>query len=226
MVKIGRCTLSAGTPRIVSVVDEIVPVDNLLQLKGIADLLEMRIDCYRQPIGKIVEYVGEVRRKTLFPMIGTVRENEYTRNNRPEIFKAIMPFVDCIDIELGASINDEVLACASGKTIIVSEHDFEKTPDDSSLGLIVDRAINQGGHIVKIATMARSREDVVRLMQFVRSRKEPMVVFAMGRIGTISRLIAPLFGSLFTYGYIIRPVAPGQLSVKELYYEIKKYFPE
>ncbi|MBN1576999.1 MAG: type I 3-dehydroquinate dehydratase [Chitinispirillaceae bacterium] len=224
MVKIGQCTLGT-TPRIVAVVDEFIPVEKLLQLKGSADLLEMRVDCYRQPIDRIVEYLGGIRAKAGFSMIGTVRENDYTKADRCAIFRAIMPFVDCIDIELGAPISDEVLAAASGKTVIVSEHDFTATPDEAALRSMVDRAKRQGADIVKIATMANSREDVVRLLQFTHSCPEPLVAIGMGPLGALSRVIAPLFGSLFTYGYLTKPVAPGQLSAAELAVEMGRYFP-
>ncbi|MBN1307262.1 MAG: type I 3-dehydroquinate dehydratase [Chitinispirillaceae bacterium] len=224
MIKIGQCILGA-VPRIAAIVDEFIPVEKLLALKGVADLLEMRVDCYRQPIDRVVEYIGGVRAEAGFPMIGTVRENDYTRTDRSAIFRAIMPFVDCIDIELGSPISDEVLAAASGKTVIVSEHDFIATPDDAALRSMVQRAKRQGSDIVKIATMANSREDVVRLLQFTRSCPEPMVAIGMGPLGALSRVIAPLFGSLFTYGYLTKPVAPGQLSVPELADETRKYFP-
>ena len=224
MVKIGQCTLGS-TPRIAAIVDEFIQVEKLLPLKSRVDLLEMRIDCYQQPIDRVVAYLDEVRTKTAFPMIGTVRENDYTKADRPTIFKAIMPFVDGIDIELGTPINDEVIAHAAGKTVIVSEHDFEATPNEAGLGSMVERALKQGAHIVKIATMANSRDDVVRLLQFIHSRQEPMVAIAMGTLGALSRVIAPLFGSLYTYGYLTKPVAPGQLSVAELVEETRKYFP-
>ncbi|CAG0981854.1 partial 3-dehydroquinate dehydratase, partial [Methanosarcinales archaeon] len=39
---------------------------------------------------------------------------------------------------------------------------------------------------------------------------------AMGEIGKHSRVMAPLYGSVMTYGYVDIPVAPGQLRVDEL----------
>jgi 3-dehydroquinate dehydratase-1 len=202
-----------------------IPVGELLKLKGMVDLLEMRIDCYCQPISRVVEYLESVRTGAAFPMIGTVRENEFTKNNRLEIFRAILPFVDCIDVELGTPISDEVLSCADGKTLIISEHDFAVTPDIAVLHSMVERAKRQGADIVKIATMANSSEDVVRLLEFTHSCHDPLVTIGMGAIGTVSRVIAPLFGSLFTYGYLTKPVAPGQLSAIELSNEIRKYYP-
>lgn len=224
MVKIGKCELGTK-PAVVAIVDDFLTVNSLLSLKGEADLLEMRVDCFKKPVGEIAGYCDEVRSKVGLPMIGTVRENEYTEKDRPEIFRAILPFVDCIDVELGTPISGEVLSHARGKTVIISEHDFETTPDEGGLKSMVDGALAQGADIVKIATMANSRADVVRLLQFTHSCTTPLVSIAMGPLGTVSRVISPLFGSLFTYGYLTRPVAPGQLSAKELVKAVRAYFP-
>ena len=225
MLSIGNCTLGE-TPRIVAVVDDVIPVEKLIPLVARADLLEMRIDCWQTSIEKTAEYLETVRFAVKKPMIGTIRENDFTHEIRVELFKASIPLLDSIDIELGSPISVEVTAAATGKVIIVSEHDFVATPDLEELSSMVERACAQGADIVKLATMANCREDVVRLLEFTRSCTVPVVAFAMGPIGKVSRVISLLFGTLFTYGYITKPVAPGQLSVVELAEEIGKYFPE
>jgi 3-dehydroquinate dehydratase-1 len=154
-------------------------------------------------------------------LIGTVRENERTRNSRLDIYKRIIPLVDCIDIELGADLSAEVLAAAQGKVILVSEHDFEKTPDGTALQSIVDHAVRQGAHIVKLVTMAMSESDAWRLLHFAKASPVPIVAFAMGEEGRESRVKACDYGSLFTYGYITKAVAPGQLSAEELVKAVK-----
>ncbi len=185
----------------------------------------MRVDCYRQPIERVVHYLSEVREGTGLPMIGTVRENDFTHGQRLDIFTGIMPLVDAVDIELGAEISGKVTELAREKAIIVSEHDFTRTPGTATLRSMVERAADQGADIVKIATMANEREDVVRLLQFTHSCTMPVVSIAMGPLGSVSRVIAPLFGSLFTYGYISKPVAPGQLPLARLAEEVKTFFP-
>lgn len=225
MQSIGNCSLG-GQPRIVAVVDEIIPAEKLAPLVARADILEMRIDCWQRSAETATTYLGKIRSALGMPMIGTIRENDYTRDIRIGLFNACIPLVDSIDIELGTPISAAVTAAAQGKTVIVSEHDFETTPSEKELTSMVERARAQGADIVKIATMAGSREDVVRLLEFTRTCRTPVVAFAMGPIGKISRVIAPLFGTLFTYGYITKPVAPGQLPVEELANEIDRYFPE
>lgn len=224
MVSIGNCTLGT-VPRIAAIIDEFIPISALLPLINQVDLFEMRIDCYNESLDSIVSYLEKVRKEIGLPMLGTVRENDRTITDRVGIFKAIMPFVDSIDIELGAPLSDDIRKLAAGKTILISEHDFSKTPDTAGLQDMVDRAKKQGADIVKIAAMANSREDVIRLLEFNRTCNDPLITIAMGALGTVSRVIAPLFGSLFTYGYLTKPVAPGQLSAAKLVEEFHTFFP-
>lgn len=225
MTKIGNFELGIK-PGIVAIIDEMISVEEITALKGKGiDLIELRIDCFDAPLEETVSYVKKIRSSIDIPSIGTVRETDFNKNNRLEFFQAIAPFVDCVDIELGTPISKEILACSKGKTILVSEHDFEKTPSIDALQSMVDRALLQGADIIKIAVMARSIADVTRLLRFTEDCKVPLVTIAMGPLGSVSRVIAPLFGSLFTYGFIHRPVAPGQLSVEKLIEERTLYFP-
>jgi len=223
MIKIGSLELGK-IPRVAAVVDSIIPMQDLVDLKrkGV-DLLEIRVDLIDKPLDCIVQCLGDLKKAVSLPVIGTVRENERTVKNRTAVFEAILPYVDCIDIELGAPIAAQVQAQAktAGITIIVSEHDFDKTPDNKALQSIVDRALSQGADIIKVVTTANSEDDAWRLLRFAKSCKAPIIAFAMGEAGAFSRVKACEYGSLFTYGYITRPVAPGQLSAEELIKQIK-----
>lgn len=225
MLKIGNFDLGTK-PGIVAIIDEMIDVEEVKSLKeqGV-DMLEMRIDCYTSSLDNIVSYLKDVRAEVNLPAIGTIRETHANRENRLELFAAAAPYVDCVDIELGSPVSDQIRSFYSGKVILISEHDFEKTPSMDELNSMVNRACNQGADIVKIAVMANDQEDVRRLLRFTEECKVPLVTIAMGPYGTVSRVIAPLFGSLFTYGYINKPVAPGQLSVSKLLEEIPLYFP-
>jgi 3-dehydroquinate dehydratase I len=226
MVSIGDCSLGKA-PKVVAIVDGFFPIEKIMEIMAYgANLLEMRIDCLTPPVESIVHYLDSLGKVVSLPKIGTVRENEWTAKNRVAIFKEILPYVDCIDLELGTPISAEVQNIAQGKTIIISEHDYEKTPDNAALNDIVKRSIDQGADIVKIATMATTLDDVRRLMWFTEQCNKPIVSIAMGPLGTVSRVIAPLFGSLFTYGYVEKPVAPGQLSAMKIIDKIKLFFPQ
>jgi 3-dehydroquinate dehydratase-1 len=211
-------------PRVVAVVDSVVPLADLIRLKreGV-DLLEIRVDLIDTSLDCLLKYLGEIGEQVGLSLIGTVRENAKTTPDRLRIFQTILPFIQGVDIELRCAILPEVVAEAHrlGKTVIVSEHDFEKTPSDATLQSIVNRAKAAGADLVKIVTMARNEDDAWRLLRFVRSCRFPIAAFAMGERGAFSRLLACENGSLFTYGYISKPVAPGQFSAVELVRKIK-----
>jgi 3-dehydroquinate dehydratase-1 len=224
-VQIGSLALG-GVPRVAAIIDEIVPLQTVLKIieRG-ADLLEIRIDRFSAPFSEIVTYTKRLRKGVKVPLIGTIREKRGNKSKRRAMFQEIIPLIDCVDIEIDAAICEEVVTMAKGKAVIISEHDFEKTPTQSQLGAIVRRAVEKGADIVKIATQANSAEDVTRLLRFTKDRKEPMVTIAMGEAGTISRFIAPLFGSLFTYGFTNRAVAPGQISLERLVDGMRMLYP-
>jgi 3-dehydroquinate dehydratase-1 len=212
-------------PRVIAVVDTLVPLAVLLDLRrdGV-DCLEIRVDLISAGPDALVHYLSDINARVGMPLIGTVREGAAPTPDRLRLFDAIMPFVNGIDIELGCAILPDVVnrAHALGKTVIVSEHDFEKTPVNAALQSIVERSVAGGADIVKIAAMAQSEDDAMRLLTFMQACAVPMAAFAMGEKGTFSRVEACNYGSVFTYGYITTPVAPGQLSALELVRKLKK----
>ena len=218
MITLGNLELGKK-PCVAAVVDGILPLDDLVDLKkkGL-DLIEIRADLIEKPLECIVRYMTDIKTAVGLPMIGTVRENDRTREQRLNIFASIMPLVDCVDIELGVTDAGQILELArsQAKAILVSDHNFENTPDNAQLQSIVDRAVAQGGQIVKVVTTAETEEDAWRLLAFAKQCRVPIVAFAMGAAGSFSRIKACDYGSLFSYGYIGKAVAPGQLSAEEL----------
>jgi 3-dehydroquinate dehydratase I len=222
---IGPVTLGE-LPRVVAIIDQFLDMRHIGELKKIGvDILEIRVDLLGTDIPSICAFIDTIKKTTGFPCIGTVRETDENRDKRIDMFKAIIPFIDAVDIEIDASINRQIIAHALGKTIIVSEHDFNKTPAADHLEKIVARVESLGADIVKIATMAKNLPDVARLMSFTAAGKKNLVTIAMGDFGAISRVLAPVFGSLFTYGFTGKPVAPGQLPVTKLIEELRMYYP-
>jgi 3-dehydroquinate dehydratase I len=224
--RIGKCTLGV-IPRTIVIIDNFLPLGEIIKLRKLGtDLIEIRVDGFNKDIDKICDYIKKVNKITSIPMVGTIRENEWTKKDRISLFAKIIPLVDAIDIEIDASIGKQVIKMAAGKTVIVSEHDFSGTPKNADLLRIVKKASNLGCDIVKIAAMARSREDVVRLLEFTHQCKKPIVAFSMGELGTISRVASMLFGSLYTYGFVKKANAPGQLHISELTQELRRFYPE
>jgi 3-dehydroquinate dehydratase I len=224
-----RKTLFGGSkPRVAAIIDRAM---SLTDVKGLvrrgADLLEIRLDLFSGPAEETLGYVAEVRNAVGVPLLGTVRETAKNRKARVEIFRLLVQLVDIVDIEIDAPIRGAVIAMArkARTTVIVSEHDFAKTPSDTRLMSIAREAKKAGADIVKIAAMARSADDTARMLGFCRRCPTPAIAIAMGDYGTISRVLAPLFGSLVTYGSVGKAVAPGQLPLDDLVSELRRYYP-
>ena len=121
-------------------------------------------------------------------------------------------------------------ACTEyGTTMIRSSHFFAGTPSDDVLRNTVEKCRKFGGEIVKIAAMAKSGEDVARVLALYSSiastnsaaetqRPVELVAFSMGEIGKVSRLDCLKLGSPFTYAALSEEeaAAPGQWTYSEM----------
>jgi len=100
-----------------------------------------------------------------------------------------------------------------GKLLIASYHNNNETPGEGQLEKLISDGKEIGADIVKIAVTANSKEDLSRLISFtIKNRDRGIITISQGSIGTISRIVNPILGSLMTYAYIDVPSAAGQLS--------------
>ena len=98
--------------------------------------------------------------------------------------------------------------------ILVSSHDFKKTPNLSSLLKKFEDMSNYSNY-VKLVTTARTSEDNFKLLSlYDNNSNTKLIAFAMGEHGIISRLLCTFYGgSPFTYASLDKPLAPGQLDI-------------
>ena len=127
--------------------------------------------------------------------------------------QAIVAGVEYVDLE------EDIAAGIPrfGKTKrIISYHNFQETPED--LNHLHARLSSLNADVVKIATMAHSPHDNLRLMRLMRASRVPTVAFCMGEFGQASRILAGKFGAPFTYStfHAERTMAPGQLSYQQM----------
>lgn len=197
------------------------PVDSAIKSKTLgADLLELRIDLLDKDARQTL---AELKKLDL-PIIITNRMKEEggawegSEDERIRTLVSLMPLADAVDIELCAEEREMVVkkAKSAGKTVIISTHDFQKTPELEVMMGIIRESFEAGADIAKLAVMPQSFEDVLRLFEATLHSKEPVCTIAMGSFGRHSRVIAPIYGSVMTYGYVDKPAAPGQLRVDEI----------
>lgn len=103
---------------------------------------------------------------------------------------------------------------------IISFHDFTGPLSLSALERILSKEILNGAEVCKIVTTANQIQDNLNILNFIsqNSSKTCLVCFCMGKLGKISRLLSPLYGSFFTFASLKEgsETANGQLSFQEM----------
>ncbi len=101
--------------------------------------------------------------------------------------------------------------------ILVSWHDFTKTPNEQTLRSMFKK-MSKFSNNVKIVTTAKKISDMIQVLSLykIRARNVNLISFAMGDYGRMSRILCTKLGSPYTYVSLGKPVAPGQFSLKEM----------
>lgn len=164
------------------------------------------------------------------PVIATARDpkegglNNLSLTQRQRLLEAALPWVTMIDVELESANNLATTIARARETqhsIILSHHDFQKTPSLTELQALVGRAHDAGATIFKLATMTQSEEELERLLEF-QELPHPLPVATMGMdsLGKKSRPLLADKGSALVYGYLYEPLSfalsSTQYSAKEL----------
>ena len=131
---------------------------------------------------------------------------------------------DLLDIELltaGGSAPRLVWeAHQAGVKVILSSHDFQKTPSVAEMLGRLYRMDALGADLCKLAVMPQEKADVLALLsasvQASSIFRAPIVTMSMGAMGAVSRLCGSLSGSAITFGTLGAASAPGQLPAEKV----------
>ncbi|WP_457611652.1 type I 3-dehydroquinate dehydratase [Methanocaldococcus sp.] len=187
----------------------------------VADIVEFRLDY----LDKIE--LKDIKELTKFKSIITIRPEweggffKGDNNFRLELFKeAIKNNAYFIDVELKEEKNKELIKfrdkIRSKSKIIISYHNFEKTPSFEDLNKIVEEALKIGD-VAKIATMVNDKEDILKILNISQKYAGKIIAIGMGENGRLTRILAPYFGSILTFAsYKGKSSAPGQIDVEDL----------
>lgn len=189
-----------------------------------ADLVEARFDKLRSYHG-----LSKVTKATQQPLIATNRplsEKGSFDRSEAERLKILMTAVDegfqYVDLELTTTKLEETIKSfrQRGAKIILSHHDYSRTPDLQKLSSTLAQMQKYQPDISKLVTTARKAEDNLTILSLLRMNHQnaPLVSFAMGKAGIWSRLLSPFYGSEFTYASLEKALetAPGQKTISEL----------
>jgi 3-dehydroquinate dehydratase-1 len=198
----------------------------------ICDIVEVRLD----EIGIDTEWLCSCKEiETLgMPVILTTRlkseGGKWTDSDesRMSVIQEAINNLSAVDVELKSDLMPRICEQVKslGKAVVVSFHDFEKTPALDKLKQIASKAAEHGT-IIKISTMIRSNEDVTTLQRLLDYDLDvPLCIIGMGSMGTKTRIAFPSLGSCLTYGFLDTPSAPGQLSARNLNQQLRTIIPE
>jgi 3-dehydroquinate dehydratase-1 len=224
--------LVENAPVIVGVLRTLSARDAKRAKESGADVIELRIDLLEDEERRI-EKVKEFVSMLTMPVIITNRKKEEggsftgTEEERIAMLSSILGTteVDAVDIEFSSSAVVKTRIVEKARSlhipIIFSFHDFKGMPSRSEFVKLITRMYEEGGSIAKIAVTPKTFSDALLLLDLTHelSREGKLLAaIGMGPVGRHLRVIAPLYGSVLTYGFIEgdEEVAPGQFSVKEL----------
>ena len=191
--------------------------DTCLQYAGMEPFVEFRFDLLDVGPAQVISLVSKSNR-----CIATCRPGKHNEKNRFLILQtALEAGADYIDLDMESDLHfmEELIPTARSKgcDMILSYHDFQKTPQAEELERIVKDCRDAGADLVKVACQVNQTEDLVNLFHLYRHNFR-MVVIGMGEKGIISRVAAPLLGAEFTFASAGdgQETAPGQISKERL----------
>ena len=243
--KIKKCMIGQGRPKVCVPLIGTTPEEVLVQAKQVAqtqkssiiDMVELRGDYLSvlpdyEKLDKLLADIASILPDTglLFTIRSEKEGGEHLAFSAPSIFEInrhVMEskLADIVDVELFSGMeNAEKLveiAHEQGVKVIMSNHDFQTTPDASVIVNRLRSMQDMGADIVKIAVMPEHKMHVLNLLAATVMMQEkyaqvPVVTMSMGKTGAISRLSGQVFGSAITFASLERASAPGQIPVSDL----------
>ena len=206
-------------------------VKNLKLAKQLgADAIEYRIDGFQNldliHCKEVISFGNSLGLKGILTVRAPWEGGKKEIPDRVKYYEELTPLVDFVDIELKAPERDEVRNIVKNhcRKLILSYHDFEKTPCNGEIEDIFTQMVAEGADIAKVSFYANDFSDVQRLLCIAAKQPIPTVAISMGEKGKISRVAGFVFNSVITYCALEKPFAPGQLTVKEAVELRKKFF--
>ncbi|WP_319587738.1 type I 3-dehydroquinate dehydratase [uncultured Desulfobulbus sp.] len=194
---------------------------------ALADVIEIRLDGLRDP--RIASCIASLPKPVLVTNRPTWEGGRFTGSEKERIdllCQALQWGARYVDIELLAApdlrARIQRKAKKHGAQVIISNHDFQGTPNAEHLRATLQQMTSSGADIGKIVTTAASPEDALRILslqEVAMAAHFPLSAFAMGAHGAISRLATLYLGGFMTYAALSpeQATAPGQITVQNLY---------
>jgi 3-dehydroquinate dehydratase type I len=199
-------------------------LEKMSRAEALADMSEIRLDLMES------FDLPEIIRNAKKPVIVTYRStgeggkgsaNDATRARY--LLNTIETGADFVDVEyrMPPEFRSEILKRQGRSKVILSSHMLNGTPHINELEDHLGGMAATGAEIVKIVTLAREREDNLRVMRLIpKARKMgiAIITFCMGPIGRVSRIASPLLGGFLTFASLDEgeEAGDGQIPVAQM----------
>lgn len=183
-----------------------------------ADIIEVWLDHIKDL--DIEKLSRSTRKPLLFVNKGKKEKGKWSGSEKSRIELLVNAALVAKYLDVGIHTNPKFVAnLAANKKrskLIISFHDFQKTPSTQRLQTIVRKAKSLGADIVKIATYTRNHEESLRLLNLLESESskgQKMIVLGMGKYGKLTRIAGCYLGNYLTFVPLTSSSAsaPGQI---------------
>lgn len=255
-LKVGNIILGEGIPKICvpltgvnreALRQEAMEVSELpcqmIELRADYMMAGMKNTSFWEMTREILSVMGMLKAMLDKPVLFTIRTSreggeidivpeDYIFVNR---MVADSGMADMIDIEAFTAQETDLVsefvkyAHDKGNMVLLSHHDFQKTPGLEEMVQCYGYMDSLGGDVIKLAVMPDTEEDTADLMQAAAIADEnyqnsKVVAISMGELGKISRICAGQFGSVITFASGKKASAPGQIDARTLQGYLERYY--
>lgn len=126
-----------------------------------------------------------------------------------------------LDISTDKNILNKIKQKFPQIKLIISHHDFKKTPPQKALISLAEIMFTKGADIAKIATKASKMEDSINMLSLLSQltkNRQKAICLCMGKQGRLTRTTGHLLGNYLMYAPMreAHKTASGQIPIKEL----------
>ena len=188
--------------------------------ESLCDLIEVWGDKLDQT--QDFTWTKKVKKPIIFCLKDAREKGEFKggERKRVEILEKALEFCDFVDLGICTKKKDlsRLIKKERKAKIILSFHDFEKTPPDLEIEEIFENMKKFKANLIKIALKANSFSDSLRLLLLAEKQRGKGIFISMGKYGQINRVFSALMTNTWTYASLDEKekTAEGQFTVDEL----------
>jgi 3-dehydroquinate dehydratase-1 len=223
------------TPLVGRTLDELMAELEVVLPKG-PDVLEWRVDFFDSidNTAAVIKTAQAIKKRAgqiplLFTRRSIIEGGEKIVLNEDQLialYAAVCESqsIDLIDYEMANDAGNITKVRAAAKAndikLVLSFHNFSRTPDLETLVQKFLMADQLGADVAKVAVMPRGLDDVLTLLtatlQASKKLPIPLISMSMGPYGTMTRFLGWTFGSALTFAVGASSSAPGQVPIEDL----------